>query len=325
MTRILALAVLLLGAVLATAPAGAAESNLRIGYARSLAYGPFFVARDKGFFADAGVAVEMIPMDDASVRAAALRAGRIDATALTIDALPIYLTPEVPLAYVFALASSRGGDGLIARADIETIADLKGRVVAMRRGGPAEFFVSVLLDAAGMSLADITIVDLEAGDAGDAFVEGRVDAAMTWEPWLTRAKAGGAAHVLVDSASQPGLLTDMLVARTGTVNERKKDFRALYRGWIRAVRFIAENPDESRAIMARGIGGWLRNPKIVGDMQAGVAFHDVATNAMFFGTPTAPGLLEDTVQRALDIWGGFGKLRVVVEADDLISYAVVQP
>ena len=85
---------------------------------------------------------------------------------------------------------SHGGDGIVATKDIQSIADLKGKMVAVpERRSVASSYLNVLLKEAGLSEADIETVDLSAEDAGDAFLMREVDAAVTWEPCLTQGQA----------------------------------------------------------------------------------------------------------------------------------------
>ena len=86
------------------------------------------------------------------------------------------------------LDESRGGDGILATKDIRSIADLKGKSVAVLRGSLQQFYLGVLLKEAGLSEADIEVVDLPLDNAAEAFMMQEVDAAVTYEPWLTLAR-----------------------------------------------------------------------------------------------------------------------------------------
>lgn len=322
MNRLIRLALLALtGISVATAPAGA--EPLRLAYSTWAAWGPFFIAHEKGWFEEEGVEVEFVRIEDASARATALAAGVVDATSLTLDAVPLFLRPEAPLRFAFALASSRGGDAMLTSPDIETIADLKGRRIAVKQGGPMHFFIGVLLQSAGLSEHDVTLVDLEPGIAGSAFLAGKVDAAVTWEPWVSRGVKARKGHLLTDTADHPGLITDMLVVRGDRLDARADEFRALYRAWNRAVAFTEADRDEATAMMARGVGGWLGHADVYDGIQSGLAYFDAASNEMFFGVSDEPGLLSETVGRALEIWAGYGKLRTRTTPAELVSRVVV--
>src|SRR5262249_32475346 len=156
---------------------------------------------------------------------------------------------------------SNGGDGIVANKDIKSIADLKGKQVAVNEGSVSEFYLNVLLAKANLKESDLKTVNMTAGDAGTAFVSKRVDAAVTWEPWLTKGKATDHGHLLVDSSSTPGLITDVLIAKTSWVGAHSKDAAALVKSWNEAVAYYTAHQDESIEIMAKGVGGWLKDPK----------------------------------------------------------------
>jgi NitT/TauT family transport system substrate-binding protein len=286
-------------------------------------YGPFFIAQENGYFADEGIEVELVTIEDASVRFAAMTAGEIDTIATTLDTMLLYLTEDIRMEYLFAVDDSTGGDGVVANQDITTIADLAGKQVAFNAGTVSEFYITYLLREAGLSTDEIEHVNMEQADAGAAFVAGRVDAAVTWEPWLSRAREAEHGHVLTDTSEQPGLIVDAVLAPVVVIEARLDDFKALYRAWNRAVEFVGTNPDEAHEIMARGVGGWLEDPAVFAETLEGVRYYDAASNEEFWGTAEAPGKLRDTVESAIEIWTDVDRLRVDVEATELINFDVV--
>jgi NitT/TauT family transport system substrate-binding protein len=301
----------------------ASAKPLKLAHSTWVGYGPFFVAQEKGFFKEAGVDVELINMEDVKLRFAALAAGQIDAMATTVDTMPLYLKPGIRYQYLFAVDDSKGGDGVVANKEIKSVADLKGKKVAFTEGSVSQFYINVLLQEAGLSQDDIEIVNMTAGDAGSAFVSGQVDAAVTWEPWLTRGKMAPHGHLLTDSSTKPGLITDIVLAPVAVIESRRDELKALARAWHRAVDFVKANPDEAHAIMAKGVGGWLKDPKVFAETLAGVAYYDAAMNKAFIGSAAAPGDVYKTVQNALDVWSGFGKLQVEVTPKDLVNHDFV--
>jgi NitT/TauT family transport system substrate-binding protein len=229
---------------------------------------------------------------------------------------------EEPPACVFALDDSQGGDGILATTDIRTIADLTGRSVAYGDRGISQFYINVLLKEIGLSQADIDFVDLPADKAAEAFMLGEVDAAVTWEPYLTQGRNVAHGHVLTDSSERPGLLTDCLMTQPSMFNARKPEFRALARAWDAAVRYVEAHPDEANAIMARSMGDWLEDPTIFGEMLRGVAFYDAERNRDYFGTPKQPGQIYQTMQYAIDIWTDLGVLKADIAPADIIAHGI---
>ncbi len=321
----LKLAALLFGvAVLPLLPSGRAlAETVRIAHSTWVGYGPLYIARDKGFFKQNGVDVELIVMEDPKERFPAMMADRIQMIASTVDTALLYLKKPTDFQYVVAIDDSDGGDGIVAKKAITSIADLKGKKVAVDDGSVSDFYLNVLLGKAGLKDSDLNTVNMTAADAGGAFVAGRVDAAVTWEPWLSRGKATKFGHLLVDSSTSPGLITDVLIAKTDWVKAHSSDAAAVVKSWNEAVAYYEAHPDESIAIMAKGVGGWLKNPKDFKETLPGIKFYDAAANKAFFGTAAKPGPLANTTQAAIDIWSGHGKLQVKPTPADLINYTYV--
>jgi NitT/TauT family transport system substrate-binding protein len=175
---------------------------LRISYFIWIGNGPFFVAKEKGLFADEGVEVELINIEVHAAAFGSLFNGQVDAVQGAMPDAPTFAQPdEAPLVCVLALDDSRGGDGALATKDIQTIADLKGKSVAFLRGSISQFYLDVLLKEAGLREADIEVVDLSAEDAAQAFSLQEVDAAVTNDPFLTQAKSVGHGHLLTEPGS----------------------------------------------------------------------------------------------------------------------------
>jgi NitT/TauT family transport system substrate-binding protein len=228
------------------------------------------------------------------------------------------------LQYVLALDDSAGGDGILARKEIKSVRDLRGKRVAVQEGSVSQFFLNVVLREAGLSEKDVQVVNMKPGDAGAAFVAGRVDAAVTWEPWLSSGKAAPHGHMLVDSSETPGLITDVLVFRRDVIEKRPREIQSVVDAWNKAVAYWERNPAESNEIMARAVGGWLKDPRLFADVLTGVRFYNQPANVRFFGTPQNPGALYRVIQNAIDITGASGQLRGKFMAGDLVNHSFVK-
>jgi NitT/TauT family transport system substrate-binding protein len=295
--------------------------TVKIAHSTWVGDGPLYIARDKGIFKKNGVDVDLIVTEDPKFPT--LIADKIQMIAGTVDAALLYLKEPTDFQYVVAIDDSNGGDGIVAVNDIKSIADLKGKKVAVNELTVSEFYLNVLLDKAGLKESDLNTVNMTAADAGRAFAAKSVDAAVTWEPWLTKGKSTDFGHLLVDSSTTPGLITDVLIVKTAWANAHKKDVEAIVKSWNEAVAYYRANPEESIAIMAKGVGGWLQDPNEFKSTLSGIKFYGSDENKTFFGTKAKPGPLATTVQQAIDIWSSHGKLQVKVTPADLISYSYV--
>jgi NitT/TauT family transport system substrate-binding protein len=310
-----------LGLLSGQAPAQA--DTITIAHSTWVGYGPLYIARDKGFFKENGVDVDLVIMEDPKERFPTLMADRIQMIASTVDTALLYMKQPDDYKYIVAIDDSNGGDGIVANKDIKTIADLKGKQVAVNEGSVSEFYLNVLLQKAGLNESDLNVVNMTAADAGTAFVSKQVEAAVTWEPWLSRGKATDHGHLLVDSSTTPGLITDAIIVKTSWLNDHRKEAAAIVKSWNEAVAYYRAHPDESIEIMAKGVGGWLKDPKDFKETLPGIKFYGAEDNKAFFGTKDKPGPLYQTVKDAIDIWSSKGKVQVKTSPEQLIDYSFV--
>jgi NitT/TauT family transport system substrate-binding protein len=147
-----------------------------------------------------------------------------------------------------------------------------------------------------------------------------VDAAVTWEPWLTQGRQSEHGHLLADSSETPGLIVDCLLAKPEVLDARLTEFRALAHAWDAALDYVETHPDEANEIMARNVGGWLEDPAEFAETLKGIRFHDSATNRKYFGTPDRPGQIYQTSQYAIDFWRGLGVLKADITPADVIRH-----
>jgi NitT/TauT family transport system substrate-binding protein len=308
----------LVAAFLIAGPAFGAET-IKLGMSTWLGYAPLYLAKEKGFFQKRGIEVEVVVIESPADRRAAFAADRIQGMATTVDTHVMTAAAENPIAVkqVLALDDSNGGDGMVAKKEIKTIKDLKGKTVAAQLGAGASYFwLNYVLAQNGMKLSDLKAVDMKAGDAGAAFVAGKVDAAVTWEPWLSRAKETPFGSVLLSSDKTPGIIVDSLAFKPDFLKKRGDDVKKLVAGWNEAVQFAAQNPKEADAIMAKFTN---QKPEEFTKEKGGVRFYGEKENKEYFGTPQKPGLLYTVTQRAADLWSELKLIKTKPKATDLID------
>ncbi len=251
-----------------------------IGQSTWIGYAPLFIAEQKGFFLDHGADIKVQVIESAADRRSSLLADQIQCMSSTVDTHIMTDAAGIDIVQVLALDTSDGGDGVIAKSEIESIADLKGKSVALDTTGGASFFwFQYLLREEGMTLDDLNVQSMGSGDAGSAFVAGNVDAAVTWQPWLTNATNTDFGKVLVDSTETPGIIVDSIGFKSEFVDAYPGTVTALVLGWYDALAYIESDYDDAVAIMAEGMG------QTVEDFEASLAdvkYYDRDMNIEYF-------------------------------------------
>lgn len=293
------------------------KGTVKLGISSWIGFAPMYLAEKKGLFEKNGVKVKLQTIQSATDRRTAMAANRIQGFLTTVDTHVMTAAADIPVYQVLALDTSSGGDGIVAKKDIKSFADLKEKKVAIdTSGGASYFWFMYMLDRNGMSMDDVQIVNMSAGDAGAAFVGGKVDAAVTWQPWLTKAEKTSFGHVLLSSDKTPGLIVDSLGLRKDFVDENPKLVQGIVDAWYDALDYAKKNPDEANQIMAKSMGQTVNDFKAT---ESDVTFYDKAGNVKYFGTSSDPGLIYDVTDKAANFWKKVKLISKQPEAKDLIN------
>ena len=267
----------LAGLVLTAIAAPAQAETIKIGLQPWLGYGPLWIAQEKGFFEQNGVDAELINFTWDQDVAAALASGNIQVISAATNTVILNMNNGVDLKGFMIMDGSTTADAVLAGKDIASIAELKGKTVAYEIGSTSDLLINYALTSNGMSIADVEAVPLAASDAGLALIAGRVDVAVTYEPYISAALAQGPEFkVLYTAGEKPGLISDVLAAETGFITDNQDALVGIIKAWDQAVTFLRENPEEGGKIIADAVGSPIEE---FNTAFAGVHLYDIAENA----------------------------------------------
>lgn len=286
--------------------------------------GPYYVAHEKGFDREEGVDLEVVMTEDTVARNTSLIAGEVDLVGITLDNIVIAESKGVSMSVVGESDFSNGGDGILARKEITSVAGLKGKKVACPEGLPSEFFLLYLLEKTGLGPKDITLVPADdGGQAGTLFASGKVDAAVTWDPWISQAEAktNGAGHVIITTRDTPGLILGIVAANKTTLPDRADRITRTQRAWFKAVQYCREHPAEANAIMASKYNVPVAD---FGPMLAGAKLADLPETNKTFGTRSNPGPIVQLAKDASRIWLMAGAIKKPVDPADVIDWTIME-
>lgn len=199
--------------------------------------GGFEANRDKShFYKDDKILVEFVLMDDFAQSREALKAGEVDLLWATVDAFPTEAadlsgSPKI----VFQTDWSRGGDAIVARKGINSVADLKGKKIAVSLMTPSHTFLINMLKQGGLKYSDVNIVTTDmAPEAAALFKAGTVDAAVVWSPddsdCIDKVKGS---RILMSTKTATHIIADALIANDSYIKENKDVLIKLYQGWMK--------------------------------------------------------------------------------------------
>ncbi|MBI2332523.1 MAG: ABC transporter substrate-binding protein [Chloroflexi bacterium] len=241
------LAALLMSACSGGGDTTASKEPLRVEFTQWWPDYTMVVAKEKGFFDKYGVNVEPIFYANFPQTLTDLPAHKIDGGLLAIgDAL---VNSQSASLKVVAVYDDGGYNTVVARPEITSVADLKGKKVGVLIGTSYELFVRYMLEKNGLNPTDVTLVNLDPTALKAELDSGNVDAGYTWDPSLTEGY-----QIIFQKQDAPGLFPDVIVFREDVVKERPDDIRAFLQAWFEAVEYRQQNPEETRQLVAEYTG-----------------------------------------------------------------------
>jgi NitT/TauT family transport system substrate-binding protein len=240
--------------VLASMSAGAqARETLTVAHDQWVGYAGFFIAQSQGYFAAEGLDIKVVEFSGPGETLPPLIAGHVDIALTTLYNLAVVAAKgECAIEAVYLLDTSNGADAVVAGAGIHSVADLKGKSVAVTVGEVNELLLMKALEAAHLPQSTVHFVNLNADDAGAALLAGRVDAAVTWEPWVSRVTANGAS-VIFSSADVPNLILDAVAITRATAQSRHDAVARFLRALDKGVGYLRTHLQESRGVVAKAL------------------------------------------------------------------------
>ncbi|MCV7423555.1 ABC transporter substrate-binding protein [Mycobacterium yunnanensis] len=187
----------------------------------------------------------------------AATAGKID-FAITGNTPPIFgAASNAKVKVVTAYENGGDGDRVLVRADspIKTVADLRGKSVAVGKGSSAHGHILAQLQKAGLTPADVKLVFLQPADALTAFTSGQADAWAIWDPYTAQVEQ----RVPVRSIAQAtgvtngagfGIASDAALADP----KRNSALGDLLVRYAKATRWAQDHPEEWAAKYSAAVG-----------------------------------------------------------------------
>lgn len=242
----LKLFVCLLLALLLGACGGPPEPPARLTINPWVGYDPLVLARERGLL-DAG-SVKVVELMSSTESQRALRNGLAEAAALTLDEALRLADAGMALRIVAMLSDFDCNHAVLARPEIQTPAQLKGRRIALEESAHGALVLDRLLAAGGLTRAEVTLLHVEAAQHATMLTGGRADAVITFDPMKTQL-AGKGFRVVFHGPPMPNNFVDVLVARADLPEAR---IAALRSAWEAGRRALLADPQGAAALLAPG-------------------------------------------------------------------------
>jgi NitT/TauT family transport system substrate-binding protein len=257
----------------------AQDTKVAIGMSGWTGFAPLTLAKESGIFKKNGldVTLKMIPQKD---RHLAIASGDVQCAATTVETWIVWAAGGVATKQIFQMDKSYGADGMAVRNNVAKIADLKGKTVAASAPGTAPYFtLAWFLKKNGLSVKDVTVVNLEPAAAAQAFVAGQNDAAMTYEPYLSTVRDAPQSGKIIATTLDYPMIMDTFGCTPKFLADNPKAAQALANSYFEAVEMIRKEPAKSYEIMGAPT---KQSGEQFGKSAAYLRWQDKAANQKFF-------------------------------------------
>ena len=282
----LAATVAVCAAALGYATAGSAApslTNINMGTEPWIGYGPWWIAQKQGLFQKHGLKVNIVNFQTDADRDSALIAGRTDVSNEPTNGIIRFdSTGKASMRAVIFEDASLGADAVLSTKSITTAQQLIGKTVAYEQGTTSDLLIHYLLQVNHIPFSKIKVVNAPAADAGTLLIAGKVDVAVTYEPYITNATSGAHGknvHVLYSSRQAPGLISDYLAANQNWLSSHQAVAKDLVATWNDSINYFLTHHTSGVAIMAAGVGA---TPASLTTTLAGVKLYSIAENQSLY-------------------------------------------
>lgn len=238
-------------------PAPPELSVVRVGVVPSVESAPVMVAMSEGYFKAEGLTVETTIITGPAAAVPQVESGALDLA--QTDYATVFRTNEVGKKFKIVCGLHQAAPGsyaitVKAGSKIRSVADLRRRKVAIPNvTGLGPLALTAALKRAGLALSDVVLVETPYPEMVNALEKGRVDAALTAEPYVTSGRLSERTRVLADA--MPGkfanLYTAGVTATDKWISRNPRTLAAFQRALAKARQLIANDPQRVRDVLPR--------------------------------------------------------------------------
>ncbi len=253
-------ALLLAAAILVLGSAHADEAwpkQFTIGYQK---FGTLIILKSRGDLdkrlAAHGVTVKWAEFPSGVQILEGMNGGSVD-FGITGETPPVFAQAAAgaQIRYVAYEPAAPGGEAILVpkNSPLKTLAELKGKRIAVARGSNSHYLLIQALKKAGLTPDDVNIAYLKPADANAAFANGDVDAWSIWDYYLAAAQAQSGARVL---APGEGLIDNhaFFLASDSAIRQYPAAVKATLEEVARVDQWAKEHPDDAAALLSQQVG-----------------------------------------------------------------------
>jgi len=274
--------------------------------------------------------LELVLIDDPIAMRDAYAAGNLHVGWATLDMLPLFLeglrkdSRVMPRVYQ-QVDWSNGGDGIVVRDAIKTMADLRGKTVVLAQNSPSHFFILNALINAGVQPAEVQFkFTQDAFQAAAAFNADRsLAGCVSWAPDIYNLEKVKGNHMLVTTATANKLIADVWFARADFAKDNPEVMEGITRGIFDAMVDLKSQESKQKVAKLMAAGYSIPESDALG-MLGDAHSTNYAENRDFFLNQNNPTSFERTWDTAYFLYKRINAVTDKTAFDQVMDFSVIQ-
>jgi NitT/TauT family transport system substrate-binding protein len=274
--------------------------------------------------------VELVLIDDPVAMRDAFAAGNIQVGWATLDMIPLFMeglrkdSRVMPRVYQ-QVDWSNGGDGIVVRDSIKTMADLRGKTVVLAQNSPSHFFVLNALINSGVQPAEVEFkFTQDAFQAAAAFnADKRLAGAVSWAPDIYNLEKVKGNKIIVTTATANKLIADVWFARADFAKDNPDIMEGIVRGIFDAMVDLKQQEAKQKVAKLMATGYSIPEGDALG-MLGDAHSTNYAENRDFFLNQNSPTNFERTWNTAYFLYKKINAVSQQTPFDQVMDFSVIQ-
>jgi len=274
--------------------------------------------------------VELTLIDDPVAMRDAYAAGNIHIGWATLDMLPLFMealhkdSRVMPRVYQ-QVDWSNGGDGIVVRDTVKSVADLRGKTIVLAQNSPSHFFALNALINGGVQPSEVNFkFTQDAFQAAAAFnADKKIAGAVSWSPDIYNLAKVKGNRMLVTTATANKLIADVWFARADFAKDNPDIIEGLVRGIFDAMEALKDQNNKATAAKLMAAGYSIPESDAL-SMQGDAHSTNWAENQEFFLNQNNPTNFERTWNTAYYLYKRIGAVSDKTDFDQVMDFSVIQ-
>ena len=274
--------------------------------------------------------VELVLIDDPIAMRDAYAAGNLHVGWATLDMLPLFLEglrkDSRVMPRVFQQVDwSNGGDGIVVRDTVKTMADLRGKTIVLAQNSPSHYFVLNALINAGVQPAEVEFkFTQDAFQAAAAFNgDKRIAGCVSWAPDIYNLEKVKGNHLLVTTSTANKLIADVWFARADFAKDNPDITEGMARGIFDAMVDLKAQDAKQKVAKLMATGYSIPESDALG-MLGDAHSTNYAENRDFFLNQNNPTNFERTWSTAYFLYKKINAVTEQTPFDQAMDFSVIQ-